>query len=283
MEHGDGINLLLDECQEELVVLLEDDCYIWKAGKIKECFEAIESGQYDVIGSPRGSCSKDIWDLAKDKWHLDYSHIGDNGPNFWPNLLFTKKSILLATDRKFGARTWKVGETIEPLGKYAPQDDIAVGDTFVNTSLQLRNMVPKDRIREIPQYHGSTDDQADYEKGANLFDGNAPWVHVGSLSSGVHGNLRDDQGRALGRRKIDPPKDTSMGNFPETDQEKMEWERRVAFWSMFMDYYMLGNAPDPIYEFREEYIKAVNRIIEAYQLNRNRIAKRIALYRTIGL
>lgn len=282
IEHGDAINFLLDKCQEEYVMLIEDDGYIKQAGIVDEMFKKLESGEAEVIGSPRGSCGMDIWEIARQIWDLDYSHMGDNGPNFWPNFFFSKKQTLIDTDRNFAARAWKQGEAIEPL-RYTVQEPQTHGDTFVNTSLQLRAKFPKDKIVEIPQYHGSTDDYADYEKGVNLFDGKCPWIHVGSLSSGTHGVLTDDQNRALARRKIDPPKEKATQNAPQSDQEKMEWERRIAFFSMFLDYYMLGGGTDPIYEFREEYAKALNRIVEDFNLNRARINQRKDLYRTIGL
>src|SRR5690242_15881707 len=89
IEHGEVINRLLDMCQEEYVMLVEDDCYIWGHGVIAQAFNLVECGKYDIVGSKRGSCGIEILQAAKAKWGLDYEGMGDQGPNFWPNLFFS--------------------------------------------------------------------------------------------------------------------------------------------------------------------------------------------------
>lgn len=281
IEHGAGIDYMLERCTEEYVMLIEDDAYIFKPGWVDKYFSLLEAGQFDVIGSPRGSCSLEIYELARVKFGLDYSGLGDHGPNFWPSYLFTKRQTLLETDRIFGARAWDPGELIEPLN-FIVVDDRVVGDTFVNTSLQLRARFPKERILDIPQYHASPDDIEDYEAHRNLFDGQAMWTHIGSLSTGVGGVLIDDEGRSLARRLIDEPK--SDGIVPgqcTTEQERREWERRVAAWEMF-----LQNAlPDlsKINDFYMLYRRAIDRIIGQFQLRRELIERRKEIFHTLGL
>lgn len=277
LEHGAAIDLLLQHCQEKYVVLMEDDCFVFKKGYLHQEFQELESGAYEVIGSPRGSCGKEIWDEAQRKFHLDYSGYGDVGPNFWPAFLFTTKEILLSTDRYFGAKSWSRGEVIEPL-EYVVQEEVCPGDTFVNTSLQLRAKGYK--IKQIPQYHGSPDDLEHFEMQTNLFDGKAPWVHVGSLSSGVHGVLIDDKGRALGKRNVmEPVEKPQVPGTCNSDGERKEWERRVAFWQLFYE----NSDPMAIVIFRDLYLQAINRVINQFGLSPKKIEMRKMAYHTLGL
>lgn len=283
IEHGAGIDLMLGQCEEEYVMLIEDDGYIFKPGYVDKYFSLLENGNYDVIGSPRGSCSMEIYEAARVMFGLSYEGLGDHGPNFWPNYLFTKRDTLLETDRNFGARAWKTGEKIEPLNYIVPDGiEVVVGDTFVNTSLQLRAKFSNDRILEIPQYHASPDDIEDHDNGRFLFNGSAMWTHIGSLSTGVGGVLIDDQGRALARRLIDPPKeDPSVPGQCTTEQERREWERRVAAWEMFLQYAL----PDmnKINEFYMLYRRALDRIIGQFQLRRELIERRKEIFKELGL
>lgn len=274
IEHGDAINRTLEMVTEDLVMLIEDDCYIFTKGVIGKCFERIERGEVDVVASKRASCGVEILEQAKLKWGLDYSGMGDTGCNFWPNLFFCKRSLLLETDRNFGARMWKAGEAIEALDGYVCKTDQA-GDTFVNTSLQVRNLVPADRIAYVPQYHGHPLDLEHYERRQFLFDGNAPWCHIGSLSSGIGGLIKDDQNRALTRRNIDPPAGpTVLGNGPTDEFQTMEYERRVQWWDMFYWH----ASPYGLSDLKRQYKEGIDRIIADFKLSRKRIDRRKQIY-----
>ena len=279
IEHGDGINMALEMVKEELIMLVEDDCYIFKPGKIDECFRAIEDGQYDVVGSKRGSCSEEISAVSRDKYNLDYGGHGDTGCNLWPNLFFSSKQLLIETDRNFKARRWQVGEMIEPLQHMVMSDDV-VGDTFVNTSIQILAKVPQSRIKYIPQYHGYAHDLDDYLRSQNLWDGHCPWVHVGSLSSGVGGSLRDDRNRPLTQRKL--PNVQTSPIAPISDNDKKEWERRVQWWLTFYQ-----TAQPTITEneqdFYNQYGGAVTRLIETLALSMQHIRSRQNAYAKLGL
>ena len=274
IEHGDAINRTLEMVKETHIMLIEDDCYIFTRGVVARCFARIEAGQVDVVGSKRGSCGLEILEQARIKWSLDYSGLGDTGCNFWPNLFFCKKELLLRTDRNFGARMWTAGSLIESLDNYMTKTDQA-GDTFVNTSLQVRNLVPGDRINYIPQYHGHPLDIEHSEKNQYLFNGHAPWCHIGSLSSGIGGLIKDDENRALTRRNIDPPAGpTVLGNGPTNEMETMEYERRVQWWDMFYN----QSSPDGLPELRELYRQGIERIIIDFRLSRKRIERRKRIY-----
>ncbi len=284
-EHGDVIDETLDHIEEDLVMLIEDDCFIFKKGAVDRCFGFLESGEFDLVGSKRGSCSQEILTRASQLWGLDYTGEGDQGCNFWPNLFFSRVETLKQTDRRFGARTWKRGEEVSALSgsglTYLAQDELVTGDTFVNTSLQLQAKFPQSRIKYIPQYHGSPDDQDHYERGRNLWDGKCPWTHVGSLSSGVGGILQDGRGRSLARRTIDEPKieGALLPNYCNTDQEKLEWERRAQWWLTFWEKREIGK----IESFADVYVLAIDRLIDQYNLSMSRIRRRQNIYKEIGL
>lgn len=275
IEHGEVINRTLDMVKEKYIMLIEDDCYIFTKGIVSSCFNRIESGQVDIVGSKRGSCGMEILKAAQDKWGLAYEGEGDQGPNFWPNLFFCAKELLLKTDRNFGARAWQPGEKIEALDYVVKE--LQAGDTFVNTSLQLRTIVPAGRINYIPQYHGHPLDLEHYEQRKYLFDGYAPWCHIGSLSSGIGGLIRDDQNRPLARRLIDPPAGpTVLQNAPTNEFETQEYERRVQWWEMF--YWSAG---DGIATLRALYKDGIDRIIDQFHLNRKRIMRRRQIYQEL--
>jgi len=118
-----------------------------------------------------------------------------------------------------------------------------------------------------------------------LFDGKAPWTHIGSLSTGVGGILRDEENRPLASRKVAPPAGPTMlpKKWCQTEQERREFERRVQWWLTF--YEKAGQQPlgADMIEFYELYGKAVHRIIEQYGLSLGNIRQRQKIYATIGL
>lgn len=284
MEHGAVINKALDLVLEDYIMLIEDDGFIFKPGIVDWCFEKLESGQYDIVGSKRGSCAMEILTRAQQLWGLSYEGEGDHGPNFWPCYFFTRKETLLRTDRNFGARAWKRGETIASLDNYTVQGDVIAGDTFVDASLQLRAMIPKERILCIPQYHGHPDDLDHFATHYkySMFGGEASWCHIGSLSSGVGGLLRDEVDRPLTRRLIDPPGNPTR--LPkqgfESDFEKREGERRAQWWVTFWNH---AESTPETNEFYELYGHATDRIIQQFNFSRENIRRRIEAYATLGL
>ena len=286
IEHGDAINRALEIVQEKYVMLVEDDCYIFKAGVIDQCFHWLESGQYQIVGSKRGSCHPEILERAKQIWGLQYEGLGDQGCNFWPNLFFASKELLLRTDRNFGAKAWQKGTNIEQLGNYTVLNDVIYGDTFVWASLQLRAMVPEKYIKYIPQYHGHPDDLKHFEQQSDLFDGHAPWCHIGSLSSGVHGILMDSEKRPLATRVSNPTQYSGqcLPCLAKTEMEHFEYERRLQWWLTFVEFYEKQSAiVDPIPEFRKMYNEAILTAVGQMQLSIKRIRKRQWAYKTIGL
>lgn len=277
-EHGYCINQALEHIKEEYLMIIEDDCFVFKPGQIDKCFSMLEQGHVDVVGSKRGSCRKEILDRAAERWGLNYEGLGDQGCNFWPNLFFSKTDTLRNTSRKFGAVQWSAGEYCEALD-YAFKEE-AVGDTFVGTSLELRAMIPEHRIGYIPQYHASPDDLKDYEAKRFLFDGIAPWVHMGSLSSGMGGVIRDQWNRPLASRELMAKEEIVLlpDHWCNSSLEK-DYEKRIACWTMAWE----AREQDKLAEFAQEYYIGLERVIEQYKLNRGNIEMKKQIYKELGL
>lgn len=167
--YGKPLELLLNLSPEGNVLLLEDDTIIFKKGVVDNYFTLLEKDDFDLIGSPRMSCTADTANRLADEFKLNYEGRGDKGPMFWPCFLWVKKSLLLKTDRNFDPSPW--------------------GDTFAWMSVQLRRLIKSEKILEIPQYHCSPDDDINKENKWGIFDGNCGYMHLGSLSSGIQSYL----------------------------------------------------------------------------------------------
>ena len=167
-DHGKVLEFLLEQVSSDTVLFMEDDAFIRKPEVIDEAFSRIESGEVDVVGSPRnGYATQALISIATNRF-------GDEpeGLAFWPTFLFARTKNLLATDGRFGGTNWMPGDDF--LGWRL--GDFANADTFIWASYQLRAQGLKvelrdgHRLSERPMDHG------------------VPWFHVGSLSQG-HGNM----------------------------------------------------------------------------------------------
>lgn len=240
--------------KEDLVMLLEDDGFIFESGKVKWCFQQIESDLCDALGSPRGSCGQEIWEASQKKYNLDYSGYGDQGPNFWPNFFFCKREDLLKTDLNFASITFKPGEYSSHLDHTFTE--INHGDTFVWACIQLRALGL--RFLNIPQFHASPTEPEDKDaKVMNWYKEIPYWIHGGSLSAGWGGYL--------------------SGQIPDmpTDLNKREIESRVAFWTIASDLI------DGFEDFKKEYKAGIANLISKGGLQFERIQEKINLYRNL--
>lgn len=259
IEHGDAINELLDVVTEKYCGLIEDDCFVMRPGFINQMFEHLESLEFDVVGSKRGSCTQEILIASAMKYNLDYSGYGDTGCNFWPSFFFTETEQLKNTDRNFKAKEWKAGTYIPELD-YTIRND-SYGDTFVNTSIQILAKNNQERIRYIPQNHASPDDIEHYQKQRGIFNGLATHIHIGSLSS--FNPFKKDAFPPLYR-----------------ESEKIEWERRIAFFLRFID---TAEPIDGLDIYKNAYRNKINEMIGEMELAISRIKKIQNIYGTIGL
>lgn len=251
---GQAIKELLLTATEDLVLLLEEDGYIFTPGEVSKCFKRIESGEVDALGSPRGSCGEEIAEASRVKYGLDYTHYGDNGANFWPNFFFCKRSDLLKTDLDFGSKQFNAGEYCKELDYTFKEVNCA--DTFVWASIQLRAMGLK--IGEIPQHKADVNEVESKTTGMmNWINGVPKWIHAGSLSSGWGGYL--------------------SGTIPDLPDEgsKKEMETRVSFWML------ANNMVDGFDDFKKPYQEGILNLMAEAKLNAGRINAKYDLYKEL--
>lgn len=255
--NGPPITEMLRVCQEDLIVLIEDDAFIFEPGEISRCFQQIESGLVDIVGSPRFSCGVEIGEASAKKYGLDYTGYGDMGCNWWPNFFFCKREDLLKTDLDFGSHTWLPEEYSKELDYTFKEINHA--DTFGWACIQLRAMGL--RSTSVPQHHASPFEITDKENSLlNWHPTQQPfkWIHGGSLSAGWGGYL--------------------SGRLPDVshDSAKQEIETRCAFWSI-----AVSKVGHNFGEFALEYSKAIEDLIKACDLDSNRINEKVKIYREL--
>lgn len=259
IQHGDAINQALDVVKEDLVMLLEEDTVIFNAGQIERCFSKIEAGTVDAVGSSRGSCA----DLITEQCRLIFGDLPyrpgsrDMCYNFWPNFFFCKKEDLLRTDRNFNAKGWDKGVSIPELDIMSVPETMA-GDTFVWASIQLRLLGL--RFGYVEQFHGSPDDMSDFNNKENVFNGQASWVHHGSLSGW----------KSLFNDPVQVVQGVAQG----------EMARRMQWYRTFAQDFVIHN-PDKLILLVEDYLAGIHRTMDAYGITENQLDKRQLIYNTL--
>ena len=242
--------------REDLVMLLEDDGFIFDSGIVSKCFQDIESDLCDAVGSPRFSCGTEIGEALQKKYNLDYSGYGDQGPNFWPCFFFCKREDLLKTDLDFSSKTFLPGEYSKEMDHTFKE--VNHGDTFVWTCIQMRaNGV---RFHHIPQVKADPYELESKErKEMNWYPQFQPvkWIHGGSLSAGWGGYL--------------------SGRVPDVsaDISKREIESRVAFWVIASD------VIDGFEEFKVQYRAGIEQLITQADLDRGKIQAKVKFYKEL--
>ena len=254
--NGPPVAEMVHVCQEDLVLLLEDDGFIFDSGIVDKCFQKIESDLTDAVGSPRFSCGAEVGEASQKKYKLTYGGYGDVGPNFWPNFFFCKKADLLKTDLDFGSHTWQPGEFSPELNHTFKE--INHGDTFVWMCVQLRALGL--RFESVPQHHADPYEVRHKKtKEGNWHRLTQPfhWIHGGSLSTGWGGYLED--------------------RTPDVSAEisKYEIETRCAFWEL-----SAANTRG-FKSFKDSYIKGLNSLIIRAGLSPSRINEKYELYKEV--
>jgi len=251
--NGPPVTELLHIAKEEYILLLEDDFFIFTPGKVDECFKRIESGEVDVLGSPRYSYGE-VADAAKKKYNLDYSGLGDRGFGWWPTGFFCKRSDLMKTDLDFGSNAYLKDQHFKELDHTFSEE--CYTDTFTWASLQLRYLGVKSA--DIPQFHADPYEAENKNKGdRNWTEGSPYWIHAGSLSSGWGGYLR---GSVL---------DTSNENAIR------EMETRCAFWQICSD------VIEGFTEFKKDYQQGIKNLVVSAGLDQGRIDQKILIYKQL--
>ena len=185
----------------------------------------------------------------------------------------------MKTDCNFSAKGWQPGEIVVPLGE--SNNELMYGDTFVNTSLQLRAMGL--RFEHIPQFHCYTDDMPDYRKKTGIFDGTATHIHVGSLSSGFNGFLKDYENKTLGRRQIEPVGEVFHMK-AEDEGQRLEYMRRIIFYNLAWEYYNNHTlSTDKLWNFSIEYLAAITKAMTHFKILEREVIERNKAYKTLWM
>lgn len=252
---GNGVPItqgtLLAE-KESLIMLLEDDGFIFEPGIVDECFKKIESNETDLLGSPRYAYGE-VADAAQKKYNLDYSGLGDNGFGWWPNFFFCKREDLIKTDLDFGSKEYLRDVYYKELDHTFSEK--CYTDTFTWASIQLRNLGL--RSLDIPQNHADPYEIESKHSGAMNWREPMKWVHGGSLSSGWGGYLN--------------------GPLPDTSNEsaKKEMETRIAFWTICSD------IVEGFDDFKVLYRAGIYNLTNGKSLDEGDIQKKINIYKKL--
>ena len=169
-DHGWCLEQMYPRSAADVFLFTETDAWLRKPGIASEWFAAIESGEADVVGSPRHPASLELVDEAERRWgQIDCGE--DHGTGFWPCFLTISRAALDKTDRRFGARQYPAGTEIP--GLHITSGELTTDETFVGVSWQLRDTGA--RVRLIPQHRVA--------RGTSSKPDSANWFHVGSLSA----------------------------------------------------------------------------------------------------
>jgi len=244
--------LLADK--DSLIMLLEDDSFIFGSGIVNQCFQKIESDLTDVVGSPRFSCGDEVAEALKKKYNVNYEGYGDRGPCQWPNTFFCKRQDLIKTDLDCGSKAYLPGEHYKELNWTFKE--INHTDTFGWMSIQLRALGL--RFTDVHQHHADPFEiESKNKKEMNWHPTQQPfkWIHGGSLSAGWGGYL--------------------SGRIPDVsnDSAMQEMETRVSFWQIASD------VVEGFDDFKVEYKKGIEDLINNSNLDRGRIKQKYSLYR----
>lgn len=266
--HGQNILFLLEQCKEEYVGILEDDIFIFEPGLISNAFKVLKEDRADIIASTRCCMSDNVRDATVKKFNLKKDPDAKKfqlfkNPFFWPGPIFGKRETFLATDQHFGPKAWSPGESIKELDLVLPSG--ARGDTFTWTSIQLRAMGC--RVVYFYHYHSHPNDRR--YASPNRPIPNYPWVHYGSLSTGIMGLLKDSKSIALGQNIQNKVSD-HIGKYYNKNGELT---RRLVFFDILVDYYPL---PAPVDYYNVVYKQAVQDGIAYFEIPK----REIDIYRT---
>ncbi len=259
VQHGDCIDLLVAEAYADdpdgHVVLVEDDAYVRTPGAVAAAFDRIESGQTDIIGSPR---YQDRLTDPVEEWGpltQDWSEISRV---LWPTFLFARSKDLLATNRRFGYDTWQVGETIPGLDlevtpelcAYIGTGSYAALDVFYGTSYQLRSAGLRiEHVNRVRPWKPEPAEQWVAE--------DPPWVHITEVSTILGAVMPLYEGTAP----------ISREELPDLAPGGGRWTRCVAWWDI------LGRTEVPIPGHNARFRNWLDHFIEVADIDREEMVR----------
>ena len=169
-DHGWCLEQMYPRSAADVFLFTETDAWLRRPGIADEWFTAIESGEVDVVGSPRHPASQILVAEAERRWgQIDCGE--DHGTGFWPAFLSVSRAALDKTDRGFGARHYPPRRMVPGL-HIRPRVE-TTDETLVGVSWQLRDTGA--RVRLIPQHR--------IARGTTCHPDSANYFHVGSLST----------------------------------------------------------------------------------------------------
>lgn len=260
VQHGDCIDILLNQAYDldpdALVVLVEDDAYVRKPGSVRAAFDRIESGQTDIIGSPR--YQDHLTDPVEDVWGPITSDFGETKRVLWPTFLFARAFDLRNTNRRFGYDIWRVGERIAGLEldvtpelcKYVGTGEYCALDVFYGTSYQLR--AAGHRIEHVNHVRPWRP-----EPTVEWVKEDPPWVHATELST-ILGSIMPT------RPGWDP---ADKDQLPDLAPGGGRWTRCVAWWQR------LARSNPDLPGHVERYLGWLDRFIELADVDRAEVAR----------
>jgi hypothetical protein len=219
-DHGETITRLFEKSKADTILLMEDDAFIRTPEVIDEYFKFAEAG--GIVATTRGGyAASEVINVATEKF-------GD--PNsFWPCFVFVSRDALEATDHHFSGKVWEPNSYI-----FDHQMREAAGaDTFVWASYQLRAQGLTEKLIDNHRLSGQWVPE------------DAPWFHVGSLSSGHGLMLLGEIDEVRWRFEIDGFQRLPPGNAAQ----------RLAWWMRVEQF-----AGDGIPEYRQRYREAIERV-----------------------
>lgn len=230
-DHGQVLNKMVSESPDGIVCLLEDDAYVRAPGVMAERFRRIKDGECDVIGTSRGNVDPPLIPIAIERFGpAPIGLTGETGHSLFPCFAFVRKSDLERTDRHYGAMGWRAGERIPGLDvdSFAWQDstgewhDTLGADTFTSATWQLRALGL--RVEAESAYRS---DSAHNRAAQD----NAPWFHVGSLSTGVGCALMVDRDSGYqGLADMIRRNSAGFSDRPGGPGELYDWCKRMSWW-----------------------------------------------------
>jgi hypothetical protein len=225
--------------------MIQEDAFVYKQGEIDRMFRLIESEQYDVVGTPMYCYSGALHPILDATINYrNERYLNEIGYAFWQNFFFSRTATIRETDLNFDVVDWKKDQYVPYLQRSMPEAFNL--DGMASISFQLRAL--RKRFYYVPQMCSMID------RHFEIYDV-CFWQHVNSLSSIFTYMVSGVEKRMLG------------------DSERIEMERRVAWWEFALDRYPT-EMREQIEDFYWTYRGAVDAITGLYDLQRGNIDKR---------
>jgi hypothetical protein len=220
LSHGEAMRRLVEYCEDDHVLLIDEDCLFLRPGEVERAFALIEGGECDIVAPAVDDATPEIVAHSKRAFGLDAP------PHFAPCPFYAAREVLVGTDLEFGERSWQQGDVIPLLDLVCQQQEFM--PTFIWTSIQMRARGA--RARHLVRHDGPDDPASDF------FLESPPWVHIGALAQG-RDVLVDEEGIMIGFRELGwrGTLDTMSEMAPAY------WEKKLAVWMLCRQWFPIGD------------------------------------------